>query len=332
MKKKQVWIILTLILALLLTACGADGAKNVERETAAADGFAEPGEGMFVTQNSLTADEAEAEAGSSVEETKMKEPEAQEDSKEASVEDFGEKIIYSGNVYIETTDFDASLAQLDRSVTQFGGFVQDSNVYGRSNGDRTAVMDRSAFYVVRIPAERFDEFMTQAGELGNVTSSGRNAVNVTSQYTDYEARLASLYTQEERLLEMLGKTADLDSLIALEARLAEVRYEIEYTERELRNLDQRIAYSTVTIELQEVEVYTETAPVKRTFGQKISDSFCDGWEDFGESVQDFVIGVVGAAPALILLIVLAVVLFVLGRRTVKKRRAGKEAPPKDPEE
>ena len=88
----------------------------------------------------------------------------------------------------------------------------------------------------------------------------------------------------------------------------------------------------MTIELQEVEVYTETAPVKRTFGQKLSDSFHDGWEDFGEGVQDFVIGAVGAAPALILLIVSAAVLFVLVRRAVKKRRAKKEERLEEPEE
>ena len=78
--------------------------------------------------------------------------------------------------------------------------------------------------------------MSAAGEIGNVTSSGKSAQNVTSQYTDYEARLKSLYLQEERLLEMLGKATDLDSLITLEARLSEVRYEIERIERDLRHL------------------------------------------------------------------------------------------------
>ena len=331
MKKKQIWIVATLILALLLTACGANGAKTMEAETysAAADGAAEPGAPMFFTQNSAT--EYKMEMGYTEDAVEAEEAQGTADRTKEPVEEFSEKIIYSGNVYIETTDFETSLTDLDQSVARFGGFVQDSNVHGRTTGDRTAVMDRSAFYVVRIPSERFDEFMSQAGELGNVTSSGRNALNVTSQYTDYEARLTSLYLQEERLLEMMGQTTDLESMIALEERLSEVRYEIEFTERELRNLDQRVAYSTVTIELQEVEVYTETTPVKRTFGQKIATSFHDGWEGFAESVQDFTIGVVGATPTLIVLAVIAAAAIVLIRRGIKKRREKHELP-KDEEE
>ena len=46
-------------------------------------------------------------------------------------------------------------------------------------------------------------------------------------YTDYEARLSSLNTQEERLLDMLSKSEDVETLIALEQRLSDVRYEIE---------------------------------------------------------------------------------------------------------
>ena len=54
--------------------------------------------------------------------------------------------------------------------------------------------------------------MKQADGLGNVLSSSRNAENVTSSYTDYEARLSSLNTQEERLLAMLEKSKNLEIL------------------------------------------------------------------------------------------------------------------------
>ena len=90
---------------------------------------------------------------------------------------------------------------------------------------------------------------------------------MTSQYTDYEARLDSLRTQEERLLAMLEKSEDVESLIALEQRLADVRYELESIERNLRNLDLQISYSTINLNLQEVEVYTPTVPVQRTFSE-----------------------------------------------------------------
>ena len=131
--------------------------------------------------------------------------------------------------------------------------------------------------------------MNLADGIGNVTSSSRTAENVTSQYTDYEARLSSLYTQEERLLKMLEESGDLESLIQLEARLSEVRYEIESIERNLRNLDQRLAFSTVTMELREVEEFTVTVPVQRTFGEKLRDAFADGWNNFVRGLQRFIV-------------------------------------------
>ena len=42
----------------------------------------------------------------------------------------------------------------------------------------------------------------------------------------------------------------------------------------------QIKYSTVNLDLREVEVYTPTVPVRRTFSQKLSDSLSDGWNGF----------------------------------------------------
>lgn len=315
MKKKHLSIVLTLVFALLLTACGA--ASENAYQTAPQDMKAEAVMDYAVMEETVEEEVEEVfstSASTTAEGGAVTPAEAQK---------YAEKIVYSGHLYIETTDFDASLTALDKAVTQFGGFVQDSNVSGRSNGDRTAVVDRYAYYVVRIPSKDFDTFMTVSGDLGNVTSSGRSAENVTSRYTDYEARLSSLKVQEERLLSMLGTSGDLESLIALEARLSEVRYEIESIERNLRDLDQRLSYSTVNIDLHEVEVYTENVAVQRSFGEKLADAFSDGWRGFSRGIQNFVIWLAEALPTLILwaAIVTGVVFFV--RKSKQKRQERK---------
>ena len=238
--------------------------------------------------------------------------------------DFTEKIIYSGYLTMQTTKFDEALRQLEETITSLGGFVQDSSVQGntRTYADgTTAVVDRWATYTVRVPADQFNAFLTQAGNIGNVTDSGRSAQNVTSQYTDYEARLESLNIQEERLLAMLEESGDLESLITLEERLSEVRYEIESIERNLRDLDQRLAYSTVDINLQEVEVYTPTVPVQRTFGEKLADAFSDGWKGFVSFLSALVLWLVSSLPALVILaVVIVVVIVILRRRRRRKKR------------
>ncbi len=250
------------------------------------------------------------------------------------VQTYAEKIIYSGHVYMETTEFDDAILALDQAIRQFGGFIQQSDVSGNTryhDDGSTTVVNRWGYYVVRIPTDKFDSFMTLADGIGNVTNSSRTAENVTSQYTDYEARLTSLYTQEERLLAMLEESGDLDSLIQLEARLSEVRYEIESIERNLRNLDQRLAYSTVTLELREVEDYTPTVPVTRTFGEKLTDALSDGWKGFVRGIQNFVVNIARSLPGLVLFsaVVIAVVLTV--RRWFKRRKAKKAKAAEQPQ-
>lgn len=250
------------------------------------------------------------------------------------VQTYAEKIIYSGHVYMETTAFDDAVRSLDQAIKQFGGFVQDSQINGntRYNSDgTTTVVDRWGHYVVRIPTDKFESFMTLADGIGNVTNSSRKAENVTSQYTDYEARLTSLYTQEERLLDMLEKSGDLESLIQLEARLSEVRYEIESIERNLRNLDQRLAYSTVTLELREVEIYTPTVPVKRTFGEKLADAFADGWSGFVRGCQNFLIGLAESLPGLVLFAAIVTAAVLAGKRLFKRRKARKAKAAEQPQ-
>lgn len=331
MKKRT---ILAMLLAALLvltvfTGCGAnatkyaassaDSASYSNQATAETPAMAAPEAPM---EEPAAAEEAEmaydtvaTESGGGAAET----PEPDD-----SVADYTAKIIYTASVSIETTEFDDAVAALESQVKAIGGFVESSNVYGDTqyNSDgTTSIVNRWAYYTVRIPCEQFEAFLHTADGFGNVTSTSRDAQNVTSAYTDYEARLSSLRTQEERLLNMLEKSEDVDTLIAIEQRLADVRYEIESIERSLRNYDMQIKYSTVNLDLREVEIYTPTVPVTRTFGEKLSDAFADGWTRFTRGVQRFIIDLAAALPTLVLLAMIAVIVVFTVRKVLKNRAA-----------
>ena len=321
--KKTLALLLTLLLLLTaLTGCGAQSKETAAAPSAMADAKYE-----MTVEEEAPAEEMKAEMEmETVEFSTTSQESADEAMSVEEVKTYAEKIIYSGHVYMETTAFDDAITALDQAVKSYGGFVQESSVNGNTwhhDDGTTSVVDRWGYYVVRIPTDKFDAFMTLTAGIGNVTSSSRTAENVTSQYTDYEARLASLYTQEERLLKMLEESGDLESLIQLEARLSEVRYEIESIERNLRNLDQRLAFSTVTLELREVEIYTPTVPVQRTFGEKLKEAFADGWSGFVRGLQRFVIGLVRSLPGLVLFVLIVAVVLLVVRKIFRIRKARK---------
>lgn len=321
--KKGIAVLLALLLLLSLVGCGAkyastagDMAMEVPAEEPAAP---EPDYNGWdaVTEEAVESPEAESGGGA--------EPDAAA---------MAEKIIYSANLSAETTEFDAAVAAIESMIAESGGYIQSSNVSGdtRYNDDgTTSVVNRYASYTVAVPSEKFEDFLSQSGAIGNVTSLNRSAENITSRYTDTETRIASLKVQEERLLAMMEGTGDLESLIALEERLSEVTYEIESYQRDLNNWDRRVAYSTVSIDLWEVSVYTPTVPVTRTFGEKLGDAFSDGWKSFTRGVQSLILVLAELLPNLVLLAVI-VLAVVFGVRVVRKRRAAKRAKTAKPEQ
>ena len=333
MKKYARILVLLLAIALLalsLIACSASAKFSNQAADSASSSYAYAPEAPM-EEPSATETTAEEEKSDSAA-LSMTTEVTQDEAPEASTADVASKIIYSADLSAQTTDFDAAVATLDQQIAAFGGFIERSDINGdtRYNNDgTTSIINRWAYYTIRVPASRFEAFLHQTEGLGNVTSVSRYAENVTSQYTDYEARLDSLHTQEERLLAMLEKSEDVESLIALEQRLADVRYETESIERNLRNLDLQISYSTVNLNLEEVEIYTPTVPVQRSFSEKLSDAFSDGWRSFVRGLQYFCLGLASSLPGLILfvLIVLAVI-FILRKivRRYKTRRAANKEP------
>ncbi len=251
-----------------------------------------------------------------------------EEAQSTAKPNFDEKIIYSGYLRIETTEFDKAVESVAAMITEFGGFIETSEVDGntRYNSDgTTTLVDRSAYYTLRVPCERFQEFLKRSGSIGNVLSSNTTAENITSQFTDAEARKTSLAVQEERLLSMMEQTTDIDSLIALESRLSEVRYEREAIERQLINWQNSVDYSTVTLNLTEVEIYTPVASVNRTFGEKLTTAFADGWNSFVDFGKRFVLWLAEALPTLLLLALLTAGIILLVR-TIRRRRKAKMLP------
>ncbi len=331
-----------LLVLLLLTGCAS---KSAAPETAASEPMMdmaaaempapEPTAQMANAGGAGELNFAPAEEAVEMEEA---DSEAGPDGGAEPVEDVGEKLIYRADLTVETTEFDAAVAALEALAPSVGGFVESSNVSGNTSWQpdgTTRVVDRWANYVLRVPAKRFQETVQRAGDLGSVVNSGTSVENITSQFTDQEARQHSLEVQEERLLSMLEKAEDVDTLVILESRLSEVRYEIESIERQLRNWQRDVDYSTVSVNLSEVAVYTPTATVQRSYSERLGGAFRDGWNSFVHFLERLSLGFASSLPMLVLLaaVIVAVVVLILAIRRKRRRvEKTKAAEPEDKKE
>lgn len=232
-----------------------------------------------------------------------------------------EKIIYSAYAKVETTEFEKTLEAVSEMVERFGGFVESSSISGASyyRSSRGMVSLRSADYTLRIPCEHFEELTGSLNELGSVPYCNTSSENVTASYYDVEARKNAYEAQEARLTEMLSIAESVEDLLAIQAQLSDVQYEIDALQSRLTNYDRQVSYSTVNLNVAEVEKYTEIPEVHLSYGEKLKQSFTGSCERVAEFLTDASLWLMGNLPELVLWAVILFVVVKLFRLIFRKR-------------
>lgn len=241
-----------------------------------------------------------------------------------------QKLIKRVNIDAETEDLETLLPQITNKVGELGGYIEHQELY---NGSAySASRRRNVNMTIRIPADRLGEFTAQIEGASNVVNYSESAEDVTLQYVDTESRITALEVEQERLLELLSKADNMSDLLEIEARLTDVRYELESYSSQLRTLENKVSYATVYLYINQVKVYTEVEP--QTVWQRIGSGFSENLTDIGEDLTNFFVWIVTFSPQLIFWAVVIAGAVTLVRRKAKNHRAKKmpDNPPEKQEE
>lgn len=232
------------------------------------------------------------------------------------------KLIRNVSMNLETREFDALTKSISDAVTFFGGYIEQADVSGNSlywSGERSS---RYSNITARIPENKLDAFLTEVSSQGNVTYKNESVQDVTLQYTDITSRKKTLQMEQERLWELLEKAESVDAVIALEARLSEVRYQLESIESQLRTLDNQIVYSTVYLSIQEVQVLTSTDP--DTIPVRIQKGLSRSFNTLKISSVDFLVWFISSLPILAVFAVLVFIAVIILKKPLKRRKTRKQ--------
>ena len=232
------------------------------------------------------------------------------------------KLIRNVSMNLETREFDALTKSISDAVTFFGGYMEQSDVSGNSLYWSDERSSRCSNLTARIPENKLDAFLTEVSGQGNVTYKNESVQDVTLQYTDITSRKKTLQMEQDRLWELLGKAESIDAVIALEARLSEVRYQLESIESQLRTLDNQIVYSTVYLSIQEVQVLTSTDP--DTIPVRIQKGLSRSFNTLKISSVDFLVWFISSLPILAVFAVLVFIAVIILKKPLKRRKTRKQ--------
>ena len=206
----------------------------------------------------------------------------------------GPRIVRTAMLRIVATNFNGVRAAIDRILQNSGGFVGSITASDRPGATRSIRGD------LRIPSSRFDTALGALRALGRVTEDSQNAEDVTATVVDLDVRISNARATEKRLSEVLqNRTGRLSDVLEVEREIARVRTEIEQMESQRKQLDGRIEYATLTIEVQEERragVNLGPIPVPTRLRQAVAD----GLESAAMSMLDAVLAILRGGPVLLL--------------------------------
>ena len=259
----------------------------------------------------MEAAEAPAEDYAASEEAAAEEGASSEISDSAAMKT-GQKLIYTIHMEVETTEYDTLMADVRAKVDTLGGYIENSEISGDAERN-----NRSACLTIRIPAEKRNELTETVKTKANVTYSSESARDVTLEYVDTQSRIDSLRTEQKTLMELLGKAEDIDTVLAIQNQLTEVRYELQSYESRLKVMENQVTYSTFYINIYEVQ--RVTVPEESSFFTKLKERFVNSLYALGEGFQSFLLFVLGDFPILLVAAVVIVVIVVVVRKIIRKK-------------
>lgn len=153
------------------------------------------------------------------------------------------RIIRTGSIQVEVSDVQRALRAARDAIVALGGYVGASNT---SNADDQP----SAQITYRVPADRWEDALDVLHSLGGLTTKVLNeqtqAVEVTGQIVDLEARIRNLRASETALQGIAANATKVSDVLEVEARLTDIRGQIEQLTAQLKDLGDRASYATLT--------------------------------------------------------------------------------------
>ena len=221
---------------------------------------------------------------------KMEQAAADAAATPAEVGNTERKLVKSAYLRIRVENLDAA----DASVT---GLLQKYDAYAAS----TEVNENSRSYSLRVPAPRYDAFLAEMNGMGRLLHRSENTEDVTLRYYDLEGRLETKKELLRTFQSYLGKAKTIEEILAVEARISELQYDIEGTGMQLRHLANRVDYATIDLNLMGPVAASQNRG--ETLGERLKRMF-GGFGGFLAGMVMVILGIVIYGVPILLLVVL----------------------------
>ncbi len=202
------------------------------------------------------------------------------------------KIIKSAQTRYKVKNLKTATAKIKALATSFGAYISDmrfeNNTYHKENR-----------LTLKVPSQYFDAVFDSLPTFADfVDYENITTKDVTEEYIDVETRLATKQEVKDRYESILIKNAiTVEDILATEEKLSKIQEEIEVSQGRLKYLTNKVAFSTIQIDLYEAVTYTEKPEsYTKSFWNKSKEGLLFGWH----IVEALFLGLIHIWPIIIL--------------------------------
>jgi hypothetical protein len=257
------------LLFLLLTACGRSPRGDM------ADYTGEMRERNF-SAGLASAAQAEAWEGAGFNAEMAARPSPQA-VPEIAPQDAVRKLVYRAAIHIRVENPEAVEQSLGDAIAKYGAYTSSTNI-----------TESQRQYTIRVPSISYAALLNDIGGMGKVLFKSENTEDVTVQYYDLEGRLATKKELLKTFQGYLGRAKNIEEILSVEQRIAELEDDIDGTGRQLRSLANLVDYATITLELRSPSVSFYHEP---TLGDRLREFF-GSFKDAASTILIIILGIV----------------------------------------
>jgi hypothetical protein len=161
----------------------------------------------------------------------------------------GRDVVRTAQLTVQVADPTAGSRGVRAAAAAAGGFVAEEQA------DSTG-----AWLTVRVPAAALDRLVDDLAATGTVLGRSARAQDATEQVVDLDSRVATQQASVTRVRALLAQATSIGDVVAVESELARREADLDSLQRRLATLRDRVALSTLTVELRGVATTEPPGP------------------------------------------------------------------------
>ncbi len=218
------------------------------------------------------------------------------------------KIIKTAEVRYKVKEVKTATKKIKQLARLYNAYISDlrfeNNKYSHENR-----------FTIKIPKQHFDAMMDSMPIIAEfVDYENITTKDVTEEFMDIETRLKTKLEVKERYESILRKNAKtVEDILATEEKLGVIQEEIEAAQGKLKYLSNKVAFSTIQIDLYEtVDFQEKPETYSTTFFSKSKEGITFGWS----IIETLLLGAIYIWPLLLIGLLVA---FLIKRRLRKNK-------------